>query len=277
LTASIFVCLAQVSAGQVDDFEDGTVQNWIIGATGDSSPVNISSGGPNGVDDNFLEYTSTGGGGIASRMAIFNSNNQWSGDFINAGVLEIQMDVEVLTSDLYLRLAFQGPNGSRMISAAPVIVTAGSGWTSIAIPTEADDFTIVQGANTVTEVLQGAFTMRIISVRDENIDNWRGEVVAATLRVDNITASTTLSTNDIIFEKDFNIFPNPSTSMLNISLNQFDVNSKIEVFNILGSKIFTCSTYSNRISIDASKWQNGFYLVKLTSDNGSITKRFVKR
>ena len=113
LISTSVVVFSQVSAGQVDDFEDGTVQNWIIGATGSSSPVNVASGGPDGVDDNFLEYTSTGAGSIGSRMAIFNANNQWSGDFISEGIVEIQFDAEVTTNDLHLRLAFQGPGGTR--------------------------------------------------------------------------------------------------------------------------------------------------------------------
>ena len=271
------LCFSQVSAGQVDDFEDGTVQTWIIGATGSSSPINVSTGGPDGVDDNFLEYTSNGASGIGSRMAIFNSNSQWSGDFISEGVIEVQFDVEALTNDLHLRLAFQGPGGTRMISTVPVVVTAGSGWNSVALPLGLNDFTIVQGANTVSEVLSSVFTMRIISVTDENIDNWRGQVIAATLRVDNITASTTLSREDITQNNDFDIYPNPSTSNLNLSIKSVGTNARIEVYNILGSKIYNKVIASPKVSINTSQWQKGVYLVRVFSDNQTLTKRFVKQ
>ena len=49
LTLTSIIGFAQVSAGQVDDFEDGTVQNWIIGITGPLSPINVATGGPAGV------------------------------------------------------------------------------------------------------------------------------------------------------------------------------------------------------------------------------------
>ncbi len=271
------VVFSQVSAGQVDDFEDGTVQNWIIGATGSSSPVNVASGGPDGVDDNFLEYTSTGAGSIGSRMAIFNANNQWSGDFISEGIVEIQFDAEVTTNDLHLRLAFQGPGGTRMISTVPVVVAASSGWNSVSLPLGLSDFTIVQGANTVSEVLSNAFTMRIISVTDENIDNWRGEVIAATLRVDNITASTTLSRQDLKMENSFSIYPNPSSRNLNLNISNLEKNAQVTIYNILGAKVYSNTLNSSKFSINTSQWQKGVYLVRVSSDNGTTTKRFVKQ
>ena len=277
LTLSSVVVFSQVSAGQVDDFEDGTVQNWIIGATGSSSPVNVASGGPDGVDDNFLEYTSTGASSIASRMAIFNANNQWSGDFISEGIVEIQFDAEVTTNDLHLRLAFQGPGGTRMISNVPVVVAANSGWNSVSLPLGLSDFTIVQGANTVSEVLSNAFTMRIISVTDENIDNWRGEVIAATLRVDNITASTTLSRQDLKLNNSFSIYPNPSSRNLNLSITNLENNTQVSVYNILGAKVYSNTLNSAKFSINTSQWQKGVYLVRISSDNGTTTKRFVKQ
>lgn len=278
LTLCSFVGFAQVSAGQVDDFEDGTVQNWIIGASGAFSPVNVPTGGPAGVDDNFLEYTSTGTNGVGSRMAFFNSFNQWSGDFIAANVVEIQFDAEVLTNDLHLRLAFQGPNGTRMISTNPVIVAAGSGWNSVALPLGVNDFTIVQGPSTVSEVLAGVLTTRIISVTDENIDGWRGQEIAATLRVDNITASTTLSRRGFDNKNnEFTIYPNPSRSKLNITLPKLDNNSKVEVYNILGSKVYGTTLGTLKTSINVSQWNSGVYLVRVSSDTGTVTKRFVKQ
>ena len=278
LILASFVGFAQVSAGQVDDFEDGTVQNWIIGASGAFSPINVATGGPAGVDDNFLEYTSTGTSSIGSRMAFFNSFNQWSGDFIAENVVEIQFDAEVLTNDLHLRLAFQGPNGTRMISTNPVVVTAGSGWNSVALPLGVNDFTVVQGPSTVAEVLAGVLTTRIISVTDENIDGWRGQVIAATLRVDNITASTTLSRDRINgLSNEFTIYPNPSRSKLNITLPKLENNSKVEVYNILGARVYSTVLSNLNTSINVSQWNSGVYLVRVSSDEGTITKRFVKQ
>ena len=49
---------AQVVANQVDDFEDGTTQNWVIGGAAgpEFQPMNVATDGPGGVDDNYLSY-----------------------------------------------------------------------------------------------------------------------------------------------------------------------------------------------------------------------------
>ncbi len=109
------VTFAQVVANQVDDFEDGTPQNWEIGgaASPEDMPMNVNTDGPDGVDDNYLTYTSLGGAGPVSKMIIFNAGptSQWSSNFVSEGVIAIKMNVRVLTTDLNLRVAFQG-NGT---------------------------------------------------------------------------------------------------------------------------------------------------------------------
>lgn len=267
---------AQVSAGQVDDFEDGTVQSWIIGSSS-GAPFNVSTGGPNGVNDNFLEYTSTGTSGTASRMIFFNANSQWSGNFTSEGIVEIQFDAQALTNDLNLRLAFQGPNGARMVSTNPVFLAAGTGWTSIALSLNIADFTMVQGPPTSTpaDVLVAVSTMRILS--HASIDNWKGEEIAATLRVDNITASTTLNRPDFKKDLGFTIYPNPSKSKLNISVPVSNINSKIEVYNILGSRVYQGSLNALNTTINVSQWNSGVYLVRVSNSKETISKRFVKQ
>ena len=63
---------AQVTGGQVDDFEDDTVQGWVVGASSSNPPANVVTGGPNGAGDNFLRYTSTGTASADSKMIIYN-------------------------------------------------------------------------------------------------------------------------------------------------------------------------------------------------------------
>ena len=48
---------------QLDDFEDASTQSWGTGGANPVPPVNISSGGPAGLDDNYLQMTSTGAPG----------------------------------------------------------------------------------------------------------------------------------------------------------------------------------------------------------------------
>ena len=59
-----------IGAGQVDDFEDGTVQGWSEGGPSPNPPVNIATGGPDGADDNYLRNAASGGGGSSGNTSL---------------------------------------------------------------------------------------------------------------------------------------------------------------------------------------------------------------
>uniref|UniRef100_UPI00404B9C16 T9SS type A sorting domain-containing protein n=1 Tax=Gelidibacter sp. TaxID=2018083 RepID=UPI00404B9C16 len=88
--------------------------------------------------------------------------------------------------------------------------------------------------------------------------------------------SFTLSNSEIALN-DFKISPNPAKSKVTISLPNQATNVKLEVFDVLGKKIMTKSLSSMNSTFDVSKWNSGIYLMRLTSDNGTQTKRFVKQ
>lgn len=82
----------------------------------------------------------------------------------------------------------------------------------------------------------------------------------------------TASTKETIL-KDFDVYPNPVTSILNLNNNNFTI-KKVELFNILGKKVLT--TTKNKINIQ--NLINGVYLLKVVAENGNyITKRIVKK
>ncbi len=76
---------------------------------------------------------------------------------------------------------------------------------------------------------------------------------------------------------DFSIFPNPSNYKLNIRLAQNSNAANLEVYDILGKRIYKQTLTSTLSSINVSRWNSGVYLVKRTNDNGTQTKRFVKQ
>ena len=121
----------------IDDFQDGSTMGWVVGDPGHPSPpVNVSTGGPGGVGDAFLQLTANGGDGPGSRLSALNLS-QWSGDFIGAGITSIAMDVNNFgPEDLVLRLLFvnfpvAGPPTDVAWTLAPISVPAGSGWASV--------------------------------------------------------------------------------------------------------------------------------------------------
>jgi len=270
------VCAQTV--GQIDDFEDGTTQGWVVGlfgATPPNPPTNEPTGGPAGVDDNFLKYASTGTSGAGSKMIIQNVDSRWLGDFTTAGVVRIKMDVRVTGADLDLRITLLG-NAHRISTANAVTVNAGTGWTSIIIPISASDMVSVQGGNTtdVVNALASVTEMRILS---SPTPSWQGETIAATLDVDNIMAMAVLSTKDNKLANAFSISPNPGNDRLNLKLSKLNSNATVEVFDVLGKKIYVDKVNAITKTVNVSQWNNGVYLVRLTTDSGTQTKRFVKQ
>jgi hypothetical protein len=273
--------LSQVSANRVDDFEDGTTQDWVIGNSSGAvfPPANIATDGPGGIDDNYLTYTSTPPeiGGAGSKMIIFNAAPQWSSNFTSEGIVAIKFDVRVLTNDLNLRVAFQGPNGKRICTTNAVNIVADSGWQSVTMPISASDFTSISGSSAVSisDALSAVNTMRILS---SNAPTWTNvDTVISTINLDNITASTTLSTLEIETQNKFEISPNPATSKLNINSSQNLDNAIIVVYDVLGKKVYSKKMHNLSSSIDVSRWNSGVYLVRIATNNKTLTKRFVKQ
>ena len=275
-----FEAVSQILANQVDDFEDGTTQNWGIGGAAANQPTNVATGGPDGADDNFFSYTTTGNpGGPGSKMIIYSREDQWSGDFTTPDIVAVRFNVRVTGEDLFLRVALSdqptdtGSNPTQIISTNAVTVASGSGWVTVTIPVEDSDFTYLTGPNTIADVLMNVAEMRII--HNSGTASWVASAATATLDLDNITALTSLGINEQSLSGEFKILKNPASSKMMLQLPKSDL--KMDVFDVLGKKIVSRQLNSLTSSIDVSKWNNGVYLVRVTSDKGTHTKRFVKQ
>lgn len=113
--------------GQIDTFEDGTTMNWANGFP--ANLVNISTGGPAGVGDHYLQLSSDGSGS-GGKLTTFNLQ-QWLGNYISQGVTAIEIDLRNTgATTLHMRLAFKSQNlmNSPGYLSAPVTLAPGSGW-----------------------------------------------------------------------------------------------------------------------------------------------------
>ena len=168
-----------VSVGMVDTFAGVSTAGWSTGAASPVPPVAQAGGGPAGAADPYLLLTATGSVGAGGRLAAF-SGAQWAGDYLQAGVNAIGLDVNNLGStDLALRLVFEAAQGNA-VTQDVVLLPAASGWRHVA-------FSILPASLTGagTTVLAGVLRYRLIHNPDATA---LGPVVAASLGVDNISA-----------------------------------------------------------------------------------------
>ncbi|WP_452228479.1 MULTISPECIES: T9SS type A sorting domain-containing protein [unclassified Lacinutrix] len=96
---------------------------------------------------------------------------------------------------------------------------------------------------------------------------------SGTIEVDNIlvSASNTLSVNQLEAFA-FTMYPNPVKNKLNITSKE--AITKLEVIDLLGRSVLTVNEVSD--SVDISSLTNAMYLIRVTSENGISTKKFIK-
>jgi hypothetical protein len=179
--------------GQIDNFEDGTTQGWmtaLLGSPNPAPPTNIATGGPAGLNDNYLRLVSLGGSGAGSRLTAANGA-QWAGNYIAAGVTGFRMDVNNFSNtNLFLRLAFEnptaGPPTDIAFSTNAILLPAGSGWMSVFFPITGGALTA--GLGSVNAALSNTTILRLYNSQPPGFPNPMFPIpaVVAQLGVDNI-------------------------------------------------------------------------------------------
>ena len=86
--------------------------------------------------------------------------------------------------------------------------------------------------------------------------------------------STTLSTTDITWSG-LNVYPNPTSFNYVYIRNNEDV--KVEVFNILGKKIKQAQITESNPKLDLSSFSSGIYLLKISNQGNSTTRKIIKQ
>ncbi|QOD61771.1 T9SS type A sorting domain-containing protein [Polaribacter haliotis] len=74
----------------------------------------------------------------------------------------------------------------------------------------------------------------------------------------------------------FEMFPNPSSTMLNIQLPAENFNGKVEFFDVVGRMILSKKITSKDKNVDVTNLNKGIYTLKITSDNKVGSKQFIK-
>lgn len=89
-----------------------------------------------------------------------------------------------------------------------------------------------------------------------------------------VWTNKTSATSDINEDKmSFSVFPNPATNFLYINSEE---NATVEILNLQGKSLSKSNIPSNG-SVDVSVLKGGVYLVRIKTDNGVVTSKFVKQ
>lgn len=180
-------CRAQIMVGHVDDFQDGTTQEW-LGANVEA----VANAGPNGAGDTALLASATGAPvGPNGKLIIYNAGDPWTGNWTAAGVAQISLDVRnPNTFPLTMRLAIAGPGGFGGGGGGDAHATDGvpipgdNVWHSITFDVLADNFTSFSPM--YPEAAAALADLRHFRVVHHPEVSFIGEAIDADFLVDNI-------------------------------------------------------------------------------------------
>ena len=180
LTVALLTTAGAVTRGQSNTFEGATTEGWTSGDFNPTPPVLVASGGPAGAGDGYLLLTSSGVHGPGGKLVTL-SAGEWIGDYLNAGVGGIEMDLNNFgTTNLSLRLYLAGAPGFAVLSNTAVELPAGSGWTHVSFALSEQTL-----AGPALATLGGVTQIRLYH---GSTAVFPGEDVSASLGMDNITA-----------------------------------------------------------------------------------------
>ena len=87
-----------------------------------------------------------------------------------------------------------------------------------------------------------------------------------------VNGDSSLSINDLDFANSISITPNPASNMINIIINSNTIYLKSEVYNMVGQLILE----SNEKNISIEKLTKSIYFLNILTEEGFVTKKFIK-
>ncbi len=93
-----------------------------------------------------------------------------------------------------------------------------------------------------------------------------------------IGIDTTLNTDNFTLENAFTIYPNPTSNLLNITLNQNFKNIKVILFDTKGNAVINKEVQDlSVLSLDISTLSSGTYVLKIKADQEQFTSKIIKK
>lgn len=101
-------------------------------------------------------------------------------------------------------------------------------------------------------------------------------IVLSETQVENSACSGTLDSSNNLFNDSY-IYPNPFRDKININLKNNSNDMHVVLYTILGKSVFSGNyTNNNKIEIPVSELAKGLYVLRVTSNNETITRKLIK-
>lgn len=95
--------------------------------------------------------------------------------------------------------------------------------------------------------------------------------------IDNFNLSNVTSIHENLSQNMIkNLYPNPTSSVLNVEMNGINKNTTIELYNTIGELVFNENLGDTTKSLDLQHLSSGIYFMKVQSDNQFVIKKIIK-
>lgn len=85
-----------------------------------------------------------------------------------------------------------------------------------------------------------------------------------------------LSTSDFVANTAILFYPNPTKNVLHLKINEIVTLKSIQIYNLLGQTILKVPNAKKGTTIDVSSLKTGSYAIKITTDKGTTSRKFIK-
>ncbi len=175
-------------------------------------------------------------------------------------------------SNSWLKVKLQGVTSNRDGIGSKIEVLAG-GKTQYRYTLSGEGY-LSQNSNSEFFGLKDATTIESIKI------TWLSGIVDVLTNVSVNQAITIIEGENILSVDDFSVtkftvYPNPSTTIFTIELNNLNADSTLEVYDIFGRSIKTKKITNQKTNVDLQGFSEGVYFFKITSDNGISVKKVI--
>lgn len=267
---------------------------WSINAqvtlTQSNDPVSVTAGGVACWSNTTLEYR-TNSFFRAYNLADFSVTEDFEISSVEYGQGAAD-DGKLITCNIYTAT-------SDDLATATLILVGSATHTSAA----ADDLTLISVALTATipstattvvfEVLAGDSGTNIgetffpgLNTGGENDDSY---LLAADCGITAPSTATSigfadnqyvmnvignvLSIEEFSLDNSISVYPNPTSNIINLDISNAVTVKSVELYNVIGKRVIKTN---NATTLDLTNLESGIYMLKVTTDLGSITKKIIR-